>query len=291
VIALLNSHFVPVYARNADYRDVAQGGAAPPEEKAEYHRIYREALQAKLSAGTVHVYILDPDGRPIDSLHVADAAKPDRLLEMMERTIKKLNVAAGKPLAKPAAQSSPPQAEKGALVLHLTARYLVRKGDDYVRVQPLLGTERSSQWGYLPSEDWLVLGQSEWTKLLPSGAVREGTSWEWDKEVSAKLLTHFYPPTENTDNRKNRIDQQVLKATAVSVANGVVRARIEGSLKMKHSFYHKDTSEFVEAALVGYLDFETAERTIRSLRLVTDRATYGGGNSVQPFGVAVRSLP
>jgi hypothetical protein len=296
IIALLNGQFVPVFARNADYRDAkkgnAQDGAAPAAEKAEYFRIFQEAGKAKLSTGSVHVYLLNPDGHPIDSLHVANATKPDRLLEVLERTVKKLNVKPGEPLLKPAPKSVAPPAEKDALVLHLTARYLTRKGDDYVRMQPVLGTDRSSQWSALPSEDWITLSRADWTKLLPAKEAHAGDSWRWDKDVAKKLLDHFYPPTENTDVRKNRIDQQALKATVLSIKDGVVRARIDGNFKMKHPFYHKDTNEFIEANLIGFMDFDLDRSKIRSLRLVTDRATYGGeGSARQHFGVAVRSVP
>src|SRR5215213_10181726 len=87
VIDRLNAAFVPVYAVNEDYRD---SGPAPKEEKAEYQRIYREALSKKFSAGTVHVYVLDPKGAVIGTRHVADAAKTKELLAFLEGVVKKL---------------------------------------------------------------------------------------------------------------------------------------------------------------------------------------------------------
>ena len=51
-----------------------------------YDRVYREALGAKgLSAGTVHAYVVDTGGHVIDSLHVAEAARTERLTAMLER--------------------------------------------------------------------------------------------------------------------------------------------------------------------------------------------------------------
>ena len=45
---------------------------------------------------------------------------------------------------------------------------------------------------------------------------------------------------------------------------------------MKHQFYpHKPDDNFVDATLVGYLDFDPATRQIKSFKLVTDQATYG----------------
>src|SRR4051812_21440569 len=85
VISLLNRYFVPVYLSNEDYADK---GPAPAEEKALKQRIYHEAARAGLSVGTVHVYILTPDGgHPVDSLHVADAARADRLVATLQRAV------------------------------------------------------------------------------------------------------------------------------------------------------------------------------------------------------------
>src|SRR5438876_6583276 len=113
VVAMLNRYFVPVYTSNEDYRDK---GTAATEEKKEYQRIYHEALQAKLSTGTVHAYVLTPDGHPIDSLHVAEAAKVEKLIDMLERTRQKLHVTGGEPLSKPAPQSAAPKCDADCLV-------------------------------------------------------------------------------------------------------------------------------------------------------------------------------
>jgi hypothetical protein len=282
-----------VAARNADYRSGAsEPTAAPADERAEYERIYHEALQAKLSTGTVHVYLLDPAGHPLDSLHVAQAIDPGRVSAMLERVVTKLKVAPGSPLVEPCCQSTAPPSKPGDLVLHLTARYLERKGRDYVRIQPVLGTERSGQWASLPSEDWIVLTSVDWRKLLPAGKVNAGMAWNWDREVSVRLLNHFYPPTENTVISKNRIDEQRLRATVYSLQSGVARARVEGHLRMKHPFYHKDTEDLAEADVLGVLEFTLDRPAIRSLHLVTEQGAYGGSaNARQPFGVALRSLP
>src|SRR5262249_54356330 len=119
VIALLNRYFVPVYASNED--DV-NGGSAPALEKLEYQRILFEAGKAGLSTGSVYVYLLTPDGHPLDSLHVAEACKPDELRPRLEQAVKKLRTSPGAPLVKAIAQSKPPPHEADSLVLHLIAR-------------------------------------------------------------------------------------------------------------------------------------------------------------------------
>src|SRR5215475_8812290 len=136
VIDLLNKHFVAVYVSNEDYRG---DGPAPADERKEVQRVYHEALKAKLSAGTVHAYVLDPAGHPIDSRHVAKAYKPEETIAMLEGAVAKLKTPEGKPLVKPAPQSVAPKAAEGSLVLHLTARTLKKQGDEWVPLESKLG--------------------------------------------------------------------------------------------------------------------------------------------------------
>ncbi len=72
----------------------------------------------------------------------------------------------------------------------------------------------------------------------------------------------------------------------LSIDKGVVRARLDGSLKMKHPFYHKDDGNYVETSLVGIMEFEVTGQRIRTLNLVTQGATYGRLR----FGVAVQAV-
>lgn len=283
-----------------------QGLAA--NEKAAYQRVFQEFAQLNqkhkaegkppLSIGSVHAYVLTADGKALDSLHVGEA-KPERVIAMLERAIQTLKVPEGQPVVKPVPLSRAPETAADALVLHLTARYLLPRqqpgarkdiDDDYVPADPQLGTARSGSWGALPSEDWIELKKADWQKLLPAGPVRVDRSWDIDRAVASQLLTRFYPTTENNDLSTNRIDEQVLKATVVSIEGGIVRARIDGSLKMKHAFYPgREDANVVQATVVGYLDFEPGPQRIRTLRLITDKASYGGES--RRFGVAVRSVP
>ena len=107
--------------------------------------------------------------------------------------------------------------------------------------------------------------------------------------MAEKILTHFYPQTENNDVSKNRIDRIRLTGTALPDAapkKGVAQARLDGSLRMRHPFY-RDTEDYVDATIVGYVDYTPDERRISQLRLVTDKAVYQN----RKFDVAVRSVP
>jgi hypothetical protein len=267
VIDRLNGAFVPVFAVNEDYRD---DGPASAEEKAEYRRIYREALEARLSAGTVHAYVVDPAGHAIDSLHVADAARPDRLAAMLQRVMRARKLTRGPTLVRPRTLSAPPPHAPGSLILHLTAR------------------GHGNSWNGFPSEDWIVFAPEQLEGLLPVGEPRADRAWDVREDVATAILTHFYPQTENNDLSTHRFEHRRLRGTIESVEDGIARARIVGRVRMTHDFYPgREDGNVVDAPVVGYLDFEPATRRVRRLRLVTDGASYRTG----PLDVAVRSVP
>jgi hypothetical protein len=268
IIDRLNSLFVPVYAVNEDYRE---GGAAPEAEKAELERIYRETLAAGMSAGTVHVYVLAPGGKIFGSLHVADAAKIDRSSALLDRMTAQLGTNPGPPLVAPCAQAVAPAHAQGSLVLHLASRPLTGQGS----------------WEGL-AEDWIDYTPDEHARLVPAEVpLTVGESWSPDSALVTRLLRHTYPITENNDAGKNQLLEQSLTARVVSVERGIVRARLDGRLRMRHDFYFKPDGNIVDATLLGDLEIDGDTRVIRRFRLVTPRATYGGGR----FGVVIRSEP
>src|SRR5207249_312678 len=156
------------------------------KEQAERDRVYRAFLDAKLSAGSVHVYVLSPDAKPLGSIHVAHAGEKDkatgkdRTQLLLEKTVSDLKVVKGKPVVAPKPQSTPPKKPADAFLLHLTARKLAEKGN----------------WNEFPSEDWVVLEAKQWQGLLPASEVKVGDSWMIDKVVSTPILARFFPQTE-----------------------------------------------------------------------------------------------
>jgi hypothetical protein len=268
VIDLLNSYFVPVYTVNEDY---SRTGLAPRAEKEERERIFKAGHAAKKSVGSVHVYVLKPSGEFHDSMHVAEAAKSKKLIEMLERSVSELKVAAGAPVAKPQPQSQRPTCEDGSLTLHLTARSLDGKG----------------AWSEFPVENWVVFAPAEQREMLgQSKEAKVGNTWTIPAELSRKLLTHFYPATENNDVSKNKFLDQKLTATVVSTDGNRARARLIGDFRMEHSFYHKADGKIADGTVIGYMDFGPSSGAVENVQLVTDKATYGGGT----FAIAVRSV-
>jgi len=265
IIDLLNRSFVSVYVVNEEY--VGEGNA-PTAERSELQRIQREGYARKLSVGTVHAYVLTPDGHTNDSLHVVNAGDPSKTLAMLQRAVAQFKPSPGKPVVPPAPQSAPPPSPADAITLHLVSR-----GDD------------RGSWGKIPAENWIVLTHEDWSKLLPSGNVSPGQTWELDRAVTARILTYFYPQTENNDARIDRIQQHSLTAKVLTAKDGLVTARIDGFVRMQHVFYPGRTdAQPLAAEVVGVLTF--APGTPPSLQLVTTQAQHGQ----RPFKVAVRTV-
>jgi len=267
VIDLLNSCFVPAYISNADYGDL---GGASPEEKRLATRIWAKAEQAKLPWGMDCIYLLDPaDGRVNKTLELPRASPDEtrRWLEASRRT------PPGSPLVKPSRQSVPPTAPPGALVLHLTARYLDTEG----RVE----TNRPD-FHEVPGEDWIVLSPDEAGQLAP----RPGESRPLGSVLSERLLTCAHPSDISVDrdpDGRNRIDVAELTVTRVSRSY----VRVDGRLQMRRAFAQLTSSseQTVTALLKGYAELEADGSRIRSLRMASLSATCGE----LKFGVAIRS--
>jgi hypothetical protein len=275
VIGLLNTYFVPVYISY----DAHDKGDAPAEDRKEWQRIYHEANARLKRSGTVHVYILAPaDLAVIESIDIGTAAKPEKLYARLEAVVRTLGTPRGKPVVAPSPQSTPPPGAEDSLVLHLAAR-------------SFKGT-----WNEFPVESWTVLTRAEAMKLLPAGDVKVGTSWELNKDVTARFLTNFLPNGFNyASHHKVRIEEQSLKATVVSVDHGMAHARIEGRLKLRHKTLNFNASppapidEIAQMATVGYIDFEPEKQLVRSLSLLADKATARGCEV--EYEVGLRSIP
>ena len=230
----------------------------------------KQGHAAKKSVGSVHVYILNPEGNLIDSMHVAEAAKTKQLTTLLEKTVADLKVRPGAPVVKPRPQSSRPECDTDSLVLHLTSRSIDGRG----------------AWTDFPVENWIILSAAEQRLLLPENAARVGFSWTPDAEVLKKLLTHFYPATENNDVSKNRFEQLSTSATLTEIGNNSARVRLNGRFRFTHSFYHRDDGKAVEGEVVGFIDFLPSERKVSRLLMTTRDASYNGGK----FAIALQSV-
>jgi hypothetical protein len=269
VIGILNHYFVPVVSSNYD---TGGQGSASPAEKKERQRIYLDFYEKKLGIGDVHVYILRPDLTSFRGLDIGTANTEGKLEAFLDGVRQELRIPAGDPAFPPRVWDSAPDAPADSMVFHLVSR-----------------GEHQGSWREFPSENWLVFSHQEWSGLLPpEPAVERHSTWQVPREVCDKLLAWFYPQTEEiSEIPRSRIDEANLRMTVIEVENGVARARIDGSLKLMHSFYpHKPHEDFVTSKLMGFMDFVPKEGRIQRLRLITQNAVYVD----EDFSVALRSV-
>jgi RNA polymerase sigma-70 factor (ECF subfamily) len=262
VIAAINARTIPVYCNSGDV------------ENPEFKRITRDALKAKLTIGTERLYLLQSDGKVVDSLHTCHVTVPGFL-----ESLKKVSRGEGPTLVPPAPQSVPPAGD--ARSLHLTARYL-DKND-----QPLPFNPRSSYHAF-PAEEWVGLTPDLEAALVPDAGAQPGASWYVDMAVAARLLAHLYPLTGNFGpSDRNRIEEAGLSAKVVAGRRSTAWIRLDGRVRLGHTFFSDKDERPVDAIVTGYLEYDRKEKRVRVFRLVTDQAVYGK----EKFGVAITSLP
>jgi|SRR5579872_4532445 len=262
VISILNRYFVPVFASN---EVSGPNGSGPAEERAARTAITAAFEKSHLGTGDVRVYLIAPDGRPVASVDIGRAMDTPQLVAALKKAVQELGTPGGPPVVPPKPQSSAPGAGPAEVVLHVAARRLA-----------------SGSWSEFPAENWILLNQHDIAAMLPPGELAVGTSWTVDAATSRKLLTDFYPPTEDTTSAdRNRIEQQSLQVTVVSMSGGMAFARLSGKLRMERSFYPGRTDyKPLEATIIGFMDFDPTHRRIESFALATEKATYGSDGFV-----------
>ena len=141
VIELLNRHFVPGLRVERCHERLGHGEGGTK-------RLYHTALKANLPAGTHSVYIVSPQGQVLDVEHGCRLVEVDAMLEFLCQNLPDLS--GTDPVVDPSPQSKPPAAPAGALVLHLTARYLKQVGDELTAIRLPLGERRAYDWKAYP---------------------------------------------------------------------------------------------------------------------------------------------
>lgn len=234
-------------------------------------RIYNDFFARKLGIGDVHVYILASDTSAVASLSIDQAMDSSKMIAFLEQMVSKLHTAPGPPIVKPHPMSRPPADAPGSLVIHLVSRAL-----------------EGGSWHEFPVENWIVLSGPEWGQLLPPANAGAKSSWDVPNAVAIKLAEWVYPQNEEktTDNR-SRVDIANFRLTMVTIQGNLARARIEGKIRLMHSFSPGGQSQdFANSELTGFMDFDVAERLIQRLRIVTTKAAY----NTTPFATAMVSM-
>jgi hypothetical protein len=236
-----------------------ENGSASPEEIKERKRVYLEFYAKNLGVGNVHVYVLAPDASAMGGLDITSAGNVDKMIALLQQTTTKLNTRPVPPVVKPHAMSHPPAIAPDALVIHLVSRALA-----------------DGSWHEYPSENWIVLSRAEWTQLLPAAKPTATTTWDIPHPLAVKLAEWVYPQNEDTTlANRSRVDIADFHLTVETLQGDLARARIGGKIRLLHSFYPGTQSQdFADSELTGYLDFNTADRSIQRLRIVTTKANY-----------------
>ena len=221
------------------------------EERAELDRIHHEGYDAKMSVGSVHAYLLNPDGKLQETLHVAEAAQAGRLQQALDRVVAAHKIPAGKPVVAPVPLSRPRNLTHGSVALHITAR-----------------REGRGSWGEFPGENWPVFSADEWSRLrTPPAGSKPGDKWPLDAALTRRILNHFHPQTEDCSD-KDRNDLRTAGIDAELLSDGSLS--LTGKLELRRAFYpgRKDLTT-ATATLAGFSSKD------RFTLVTTDEARFG----------------
>ena len=256
VISMLNKYFVPVYVSNEDYRDPA---ITPDDERAQYEEVFEDAKDKGLSTGTVHVYILSPEGEVVDSRHVQDAERTPVLLKLLRRNADRFRLTAGRTLIQPSPQSEAPPGDDDDLVLRLVTR----------------AARGQNPWSGM-TDDWIRIRKRDWTQLR-SPSTDAGHAWALPVEMAESLFTHVYPPSPNYDVATHSFRICQFSARFWKIEDGQHWVALEGRVSMEHDFFH-GKKDRIDAVLTGYARYDpNDEQTPPVLRMSSFSARYGDG--------------
>jgi hypothetical protein len=255
IIALLKEQFVPVWLSVDDY-------ALPAKSKAdheEWQRIYRASLDRRLTAGSVCVYIVAPSGEPIATMHVAEAAQPEKLLPMLQKVVRDRGLPPRSPEAiaafarRAAATARPPAVPKP--YLQVWTRHV--------------GTDE----GLGITEDRVTLTAAQWRALAPPVGARVGDRWEIPPAVRDRIYAYFFPPVGNYHASDSKVRRASLTATVDAASPDELTLSLRGDLEMDHR-REKNNDGSLTARVRGEARYDSLRQVFTLFRLASEEAHF-----------------
>lgn len=271
IIKYLNSHFVPVYVSNEEYR----AGQFGKKNLQLLQELYATAEKKKLPVGTVHVYLLTPDVDLVTSMHVMHAMKPEVLVRLLTSTARELKTPYGDTLVEPRKQLPIPEVASDELLLRNSSQYLDRQG--------------------IVGEDMIVLSKSDWQQftgppksspdLKGSPGSLDGpdslsspNEWKISDDLAKKILIHFYPYSQDWDESHDQISRADMEAYYLPTSEKENYKReivIRGQLEMTHNSQPGRDPLRVSAEIVGMVKLPANAKNKPDITLTTGIAFYG----------------
>jgi hypothetical protein len=252
VVELLSKYFIPVWLSTDDHDLV-------PKEKAEAEEYvrYRKLAHAQgMSASTVQVYVILPNGDLRTTLHVAKAMQADNLRRLLQQTVAdlKLEPRAAIPRAADVRPRAKPR-DKDKTEFHIVARYL--------------GPRATSGLAH----NWVELDAAECANFVPRD-VKKDFAWEVPAATANKLYANFFPPGPNYQAGNGKVEESSLTARVAAVEEGRALVLLRGRLLLQHRIGGKETDGEVRARVSGYALIDVKSRKLTELALITDDADF-----------------
>ena len=182
---------------------------------------------------------------------VKAANEKGRLVALLEKWAKELNVPAGAPVIPPKSVSAPIRADEGRRLPPAAPRLPRREHRPRGRLVARV------PGGELPRASRATSGASCCRRR--ASRRKPGAAWDIDKDAAASFLRYFYPQAEDTTDRPADDDRAaVAEGNCDRLTDGVARGRVEGDLVMKRPFYPgRPNPGTVEAGVLGFMSWDT----------------------------------
>ena len=301
VLDVINDAYVPV---KVDCRRLLAQDRAIFDDL-ERQRRALDPQRARLPANGV--FIVSPAGKVVDFFHdtrLQLEMRPDTWSSVLKQVAAANHVTTTK-----ASGAYVPEtvrlARDGDLLLHIISRYAVDPSGASLdsRQASLDGVTPSDPRDFMhdyrrevlmrreaPTDEWVALEPSQWRQLLPPAGARVGDTYDVG-EVRDVFLRRFCPPTHNFSllgaMRASSMTGVVERADA-----GAMEVAFHGSADMSHKWWNDDDANLAVADFYGRMMVDAAQRTIVTLQLATDRATYGAADTLRvPYASILYSVP
>ena len=262
----LNGFYVPVYVSNEDYR----AGKFGTGNLKLLEQVWQQASEKKLPHGTVHAWLLAPDGELKTSMHVMHAMKESVLQRMLTETVRDLKIKPGNTLFRPQSQLKWPEVSEEQLILHASSQYSDRDGPT--------------------GDDTIVLDRNEWQEFLPPKAsdVTVRQEWRIGEELAQKILVHIYPYAPDWDTNPEQIAQCELTAYILPAKDGQSGPQVivRGFIRQQHNSQPGRDPLVVVAEIAGLVTPSSVVGGKPKILLTTGNAIYGA----RAFSSLIRSV-
>lgn len=285
--------------------------AVLPEDRALFARLEKQRMRLDPSRARFPangVYVVAPNGKVLAFFHDTYLHKqdPDAWCDGLVALAKQSHVRS-KPVSRSYVPAELRTAQDSDLLLHIVARFCVDESGESLDARlssayapPPSVRLGSELWRHyrqevllrrrVPTDEWVILRPQEWAALLPPSGARVGARYEVGP-VRDLFLRRFCPPTHNF-SLNGAVKDSSLTGVVERVNATTCEVSLSGSASMQQRWWLRADQNIASADFYGQMTLDAKAQRILSIRIATNRGTYGSATTLQvPYATVLYSVP